>query len=77
VDDGVNRQRGGVATFEWGERGRVDQPSFPPQFGPDPVLPVRAGIPALGEHTAEVLREVGATEEEIAAYVEAGAIGGS
>jgi crotonobetainyl-CoA:carnitine CoA-transferase CaiB-like acyl-CoA transferase len=77
VDDGVNRQRGGVATFEWGERGRVDQPSFPPQFGPEPMPEVRAGIPALGAHTAEVLHEVGATDQEIAAYVESGAIGGS
>jgi len=59
VDDPVNRQLGRVVSYHWGDRGRVDQPCFPPRFGPVPRPPARAGIPGLGEHTAEVLESLG------------------
>jgi len=59
VDDPVNQQLGRVTHYEWGQRGRVDQPTFPPRLGPTPRPGARAGIAALGEHTAEVLEAVG------------------
>jgi len=55
LDDPVNHQLGRVVSYHWGDRGRVDQPCFPPRFGPAPRPRARPGIPGLGEHTAEVL----------------------
>jgi len=59
VDDPVNQQLGRVVRYRWGDRGEVRQPVFPPRFGPVPKPGARAGIAALGEHTHEVLQEVG------------------
>jgi len=59
LDDPVNHQLGRVVSYQWGERGRVDQPCFPPRFGPAPRPRARPGIPGLGEHTAEVLESLG------------------
>lgn len=59
VDDPVNQQLGRVTHYAWGELGRVDQPTFPPRLGPTPRPAARAGIAALGEHTAEVLEALG------------------
>ena len=55
VDDPVNRQLGRVVGYRWGERGLVEQPCFPPRLGPGPRPPAAAGIPGLGEHTAQFL----------------------
>jgi crotonobetainyl-CoA:carnitine CoA-transferase CaiB-like acyl-CoA transferase len=55
VDDPVNRQLGRVVSYRWGERGLVEQPSFPPRLGPAPRPPAAAGIPGLGQHTAQFL----------------------
>jgi formyl-CoA transferase len=41
-----------------------------------PADPSRAGGPALGEHTDEVLSDAGYSAEEIAALHEAGAVAG-
>jgi crotonobetainyl-CoA:carnitine CoA-transferase CaiB-like acyl-CoA transferase len=58
LDDPVNHQLGRVVSYHWGDRGRVDQPCFPPRFGPAPRPRARAGLPGLGEHTAEVLQSL-------------------
>jgi crotonobetainyl-CoA:carnitine CoA-transferase CaiB-like acyl-CoA transferase len=58
TQDPVNRQRGRVVTYDWGERGRVSQPCFPPALGPVPRPAPMGGIPALGEHTSEFLEEI-------------------
>ena len=74
LDDPVNRQLGRVLAYPWGDRGTVEQPSFGPRVGPVTRTGARAGIANLGEHTDEVLEEVGfdaASREELAA---AGAI---
>jgi len=59
VDDPVNQQLGRVVRYHWADRGAVCQPCFPPRFGPEPKPGARAGIAALGEHTHQVLDEVG------------------
>jgi crotonobetainyl-CoA:carnitine CoA-transferase CaiB-like acyl-CoA transferase len=63
VDDPVNAQLGRVVRHHWGERGGVDQPTFPPRVGPQPRPGAAARIAGLGEHTAEVLAALGFDEE--------------
>jgi len=59
LDDPVNRVLGRVVSFEWGPRGRLEQPAFPARIGPEPRPGAPARIPALGEHTDEVLADLG------------------
>lgn len=54
--------------------GRIRQASAPAVFAGE-RMPVRRPAPALGEHTAEVLRAVGCSDAEIDAWASAGAIG--
>jgi crotonobetainyl-CoA:carnitine CoA-transferase CaiB-like acyl-CoA transferase len=60
--------------YEWGDRGRVDQPTFPPRVGPTPRAGAGAGIAGLGEHTAEVLDAVGFDADARAALAESGTV---
>jgi crotonobetainyl-CoA:carnitine CoA-transferase CaiB-like acyl-CoA transferase len=76
VDDPVNRQLGRIATYRWGDRGRVDQPCFPPRMGPDPQRRAAACIPGLGEHTAEVLEEIGVEADARRRLADSGALAG-
>ena len=74
VDDPVNHQFGRVVRYEWGARGLLEQVAFPIRFGPHARSPERAAIPGLGEHTAEVLTEVGFSADEQADLARSGAI---
>ena len=74
LDDPVNCQLGRVVSHHWGDLGRIDQPCFPPRLGPAPRPPVRAGVPGLGEHTAEVLGSVGFDAGQRAALVASGLV---
>jgi crotonobetainyl-CoA:carnitine CoA-transferase CaiB-like acyl-CoA transferase len=68
MDDPVNRQLGRVVAFDWGSKGRLEQPAFPARLGPEPRPDAPAQIPPLGAHTAEVLAALGFEPEEIAAF---------
>ncbi len=59
VDDPLNRQLGRVVSYRWGDRGEVVQPRFPPRLGPTPQPGARPGIAALGEHTHQILEDIG------------------
>jgi crotonobetainyl-CoA:carnitine CoA-transferase CaiB-like acyl-CoA transferase len=61
LDDAVNRQLGQVVSHHWGKLGLVEQLRLPLRLGPGPVpVPTATlGLPALGEHTAQVLGTVG------------------
>jgi crotonobetainyl-CoA:carnitine CoA-transferase CaiB-like acyl-CoA transferase len=52
--------------------GRLRMPSFPVNFGSTPA-DIRRPAPRLGEHTAEVLREAGLSDAQIAALCARGA----
>jgi crotonobetainyl-CoA:carnitine CoA-transferase CaiB-like acyl-CoA transferase len=58
LDDPVNRQLGRVVAYEWGDRGLLEQPALPVRFGPAPRPHAGASIPALGEHTEEILQSL-------------------
>jgi crotonobetainyl-CoA:carnitine CoA-transferase CaiB-like acyl-CoA transferase len=74
LDDPVGRQLGRVTSFEWGPRGRLDQPAFSIRFGPAPRPAARRSIPALGEHTSEVLSAIGIDDDELADLAESATI---
>jgi crotonobetainyl-CoA:carnitine CoA-transferase CaiB-like acyl-CoA transferase len=70
-EDPQVRHLGLVAEVDQPGLGRVAMLGFPYRASGFEFR-VRRPAPALGEHTAEVLREVGVSEEELAALVKAG-----
>ncbi len=74
LDDPLNQQLGRVTHYPLGERGRIDQATFPPRLGPTPRPGAGAYVAALGEHTAVVLEQLGFDEAARAALVACGAI---
>ena len=76
LDDPVSRQVRGVVTFDWGARGRLEQPAFPLRFGPAPRPGARAHIPGLGEHTDTILDALAFDQEARAKLAAAGVTAG-
>jgi len=62
-----------VVEFDHPELGRIRMPGFPVTFGRTPCA-LRSRAPKLGEHTEEVLRELGYSEGEILKLRREGAI---
>jgi alpha-methylacyl-CoA racemase len=69
------KARGMVVELDQPELGRVRQLGNPVKLSRTPADPTRPA-PAFGEHTDEVLAEVGFAEDEIAAMKESGAVAG-
>ncbi len=69
------RARGMVVEVEQPELGKIRQLGFPVKMSRTSADPTRPA-PAFGEHTDEVLREAGYSEEEIVAMKESGAAAG-
>ena len=73
VRDPHVRQRGAITEVDQPGHGRVQMLSFP--FRPSGTPPsIRRPAPLLGEHTGEVLAELGLSREDIARLAEAGAV---
>ena len=70
-DDPANQAAGLVATYPQAEWGRFEQPGALWYFG-DLGVRLEHAPPALGEHTVEVLTEVGCSSEEIGRLLAAG-----
>jgi crotonobetainyl-CoA:carnitine CoA-transferase CaiB-like acyl-CoA transferase len=74
LDDPVNRRLGRVTSYAWGDLGTVEQPRFPPRFGPDPAPGAAAFMAGPGEHTTEVLELLGFDDAQVSALRDTGAI---
>ncbi|MEY2571005.1 MAG: hypothetical protein QOE63_1355 [Acidimicrobiaceae bacterium] len=72
LDDAANRAAGLVAELTHGEWGRLEQPGALWWFG-DLPLRIAAGPPLLGQHSVEILTEVGFSGPDIDALVAQGA----
>jgi len=75
LDSELVRARGMVTAVEQPELGTVRQLGNPVRFSRTPADPTRPA-PAFGEHTDEVLAEVGYSDAEVEAMKETGAAAG-
>ena len=76
LDSELVRAREMVVELDQPRLGKVRQLGVPVKLSATPGDPSRPA-PAFGEHTAEALRGVGYSEEEIAAMIESGAVAGN
>ncbi|GAA5066800.1 crotonobetainyl-CoA:carnitine CoA-transferase CaiB-like acyl-CoA transferase [Thermocatellispora tengchongensis] len=67
------RHNGSFVTYEHPTEGTVTTPGFPYRFSATPPE-VRAGAPLTGQHTGEILAELGYPDEKVAALAEAGVV---
>jgi crotonobetainyl-CoA:carnitine CoA-transferase CaiB-like acyl-CoA transferase len=74
VDDPQIAHNGTFVEYEHPTEGHVKTPGFPYKFSKTPPQIYR-GAPLTGEHTREVLRESGFSEERIEEFIEEGALG--
>jgi crotonobetainyl-CoA:carnitine CoA-transferase CaiB-like acyl-CoA transferase len=69
LDDPVNRQLGRVASFETADWGRFEQIGPLLRCGPSADGATRQMIPGVGEHTVDILTEMGFRSDEIDALL--------
>jgi crotonobetainyl-CoA:carnitine CoA-transferase CaiB-like acyl-CoA transferase len=74
LDDPVNRQLGRVVCFDWGSRGVLEQAALSLRFGPVARPTAPRHLPRLGEHTDEVLEEIGFDEQQRTTMAASGAV---
>lgn len=73
VDDPQIRHNGTFVEYDHPTEGRVKVPGFPIRFSRTPSAITR-GAPLVGEHSEDVLRETGRSDDEIARLVESGVV---
>jgi crotonobetainyl-CoA:carnitine CoA-transferase CaiB-like acyl-CoA transferase len=75
VDDPQIAHNGTFVEYEHPTEGHIKTPGFPYKFSATPPR-IDRGAPLIGEHSTEVLTELGVTSEQIAALFESGAVAG-
>jgi crotonobetainyl-CoA:carnitine CoA-transferase CaiB-like acyl-CoA transferase len=65
LDDPVNRELGRVASYDTADWGHFEQIGPLLRCGPDTEVGPRMMLPRVGEHTTEVLAEMGFDRDEI------------
>ncbi len=73
VEDPQIRHNGTFVEYEHPTEGLVKTPGFPIRFSRTPSAVTR-GAPLVGEHSVDVLRDLGRSEDEIAQLIEAGIV---
>jgi crotonobetainyl-CoA:carnitine CoA-transferase CaiB-like acyl-CoA transferase len=73
-DDPLNRELGLVSVVKQPLYGEIEQPGEMWNFGETPMNIVRA-CPTIGQHSDEIMREMGFSDGDIAGYRERGVIG--
>lgn len=73
VDDPQVAHNGSLVEYDHPTEGRIKTPGFPYKFSASPAE-VRFGAPLVGQHSAEVLAELGYDQETIASLLDAGVI---
>jgi crotonobetainyl-CoA:carnitine CoA-transferase CaiB-like acyl-CoA transferase len=73
VDDPQIRHNGTLVEYDHPTEGRVKTPGFAIKFSKTPSQVYR-GAPLAGEHTRDVLREAGLSDERIDSLIEQGAV---
>ena len=74
LDDPVNRSLGRVVEYDAFDWGRFEQIGPLLRIGPDTPAAAPARLPGIGEHTVEVLGELGFTDDEVGALLLAGVV---
>jgi crotonobetainyl-CoA:carnitine CoA-transferase CaiB-like acyl-CoA transferase len=69
LDDPVNRQLGRVTSYDTADWGRFEQIGPLIRCGPGAGTGPRLMLPGIGEHTVEVLRELGFSDAETSALL--------
>jgi crotonobetainyl-CoA:carnitine CoA-transferase CaiB-like acyl-CoA transferase len=69
LDDPVNRQLGRVASFETADWGHFEQIGGLFRFGPEPVAAAPQMLPGVGEHSVDVLVELGFDTDDVNALL--------
>ena len=75
VDDPQIAHNGTFVEYDHPTEGHVKTPGFPYRFSATPPR-IDRGAPLIGEHSTEVLTELGVTAEQIAQLFESGAVAG-
>jgi crotonobetainyl-CoA:carnitine CoA-transferase CaiB-like acyl-CoA transferase len=73
-DDPLNRELGLVAVVKQPLYGDIEQPGDMWDFG-DVDMNITHACPTIGQHTDEIMHEMGYTDGEIAAFRDAAIIG--
>src|SRR5690606_22112327 len=73
VDDPQVAHNGSLVEYDHPTEGRIKTPGFPYKFSASPAE-VRFGAPLVGQHSTEVLAELGYDQETIASLLDAGVI---
>ncbi|WP_298400540.1 CoA transferase [Sphingobium sp.] len=73
IDDPQIRHNGTFVEYDHATEGRVKVPGFPIRFSKTPSAITR-GAPLVGEHSRDVLAEIGRSEDEIAQLIESGVV---
>ncbi|WP_419999013.1 CaiB/BaiF CoA transferase family protein [Streptomyces boninensis] len=73
LDDPQVRHNGSLVTYDHPTEGEVTTPGFPYTFSATPPA-VRRGAPRTGEHTREILAELGYPDERVDALIGEGSV---
>jgi crotonobetainyl-CoA:carnitine CoA-transferase CaiB-like acyl-CoA transferase len=74
MDNPLNRELGLIAVVKQPLYGDIEQPGEMRNFG-DVDMNITRACPTIGQHTDEIMREMGYSDGDIAAFREAGVIG--